>query len=194
MWERGKWQPTPIFLSEKSHGQRSLELPVVHRVSTSQMLLNLAYLSLSGNAKTLWLLTYSFPPGGFSLVSTGPSSLGIPNSSGPPCVFSFIHLPGFPLTFPFLSSLALSLPASKYLPPLFVSSSHPISKCWCFPGLNIGTSLVMFLPWVSSFIHSHTNLSQMNISSPHLLLLSFPLSSLAYSFCSPFLLRTWSVK
>ena len=91
--------------------------PVVHRVSKSQKLLNLPYLSLSGNAKILWLLMNSLPPGGFSLVSTGPSSLVIPNSSGPPCVFSFIHLPGFPLTFPVLSSLAPSIPGSKYLPP-----------------------------------------------------------------------------
>ena len=32
---RGKWQPTPVFLPEKSHGQRSLEgySPKVHKES-----------------------------------------------------------------------------------------------------------------------------------------------------------------
>ena len=110
--------------------------PVVHGVSKSQMLLTLPYLSLSGNAKTLWLLTYSLPQEGFSHFYR-PSSLVIPNSSGPPCIFSFIHLPCFPLTFPFLSSLAPSFSGSKYLPLLLVfpsqiSSAQSLSCVWLF--------------------------------------------------------------
>ena len=34
-WRRA-WQPTPVFLPGKSHGQRSLEDYIVHRVANSQ--------------------------------------------------------------------------------------------------------------------------------------------------------------
>ena len=33
---RGKWQPTPVFLPEKLHGQRSLVDSLVHGVTKSQ--------------------------------------------------------------------------------------------------------------------------------------------------------------
>ena len=34
-WRR-KWQPTPVFLPGKSHGQRSLEVYTVHGVAKSR--------------------------------------------------------------------------------------------------------------------------------------------------------------
>ena len=38
-WRR-KWQPTPLFLPGKSHGQRSLVGYIVHRVAKSQTQMN----------------------------------------------------------------------------------------------------------------------------------------------------------
>ena len=38
-WRR-KWQPTPVFLSEKFHGQRSLMEYIVHGVTKNQTRLN----------------------------------------------------------------------------------------------------------------------------------------------------------
>ena len=35
LWRR-KWQPTPVFLGGKSHGQRSLVGHAVHRITKSQ--------------------------------------------------------------------------------------------------------------------------------------------------------------
>ena len=79
-------------------------------------ILNLLHPNPSGNAETLWLLIYYLPPGPSSLVSTGPSSLAIPNTSHPP--LASLSFSSFPFTFPFLSSLPPSLPNSL---PSFLS-------------------------------------------------------------------------
>ena len=49
-----KWQPTPVFLPGKSHRQRSLALPTVHRVAKN-------WVQLSSNSSN-YLQSYSHRP------------------------------------------------------------------------------------------------------------------------------------
>ena len=74
LW-RGKWQPTPVFLPGKSHGQRSLvgydswgHKRVGHNLATKQQLLEMAWseLSLRFQVWVIWwmLKSLSFKQGG----------------------------------------------------------------------------------------------------------------------------------
>ena len=116
-WRR-KWQPTPVFLPEKSHRLRSLVGYIGNGVHLTCHIPTLLFSSLTET------LSSSAPPFQEFRTSSSPSSLLPAPSSPPPGSF---HYPGW---IPLGTTLPLPLPASSVTSPFGVLNPKPSFGSW----------------------------------------------------------------